>query len=121
MARRTTSRMDKRRELEAAEALEANSGTKKKKSKRKRSTKAKASTKRKKRSKAKSTARKRLVWGVFNGNMKEEGRFPYYDRAAAEEKLEKLKTKSPKKMFFIQPIKEEIADAPPPETDGESA
>lgn len=112
MARKSPSRLDKRREVEAAEALEAANGSAtKKKSTRKKSTKKKKTTARS-RAKAKSTARKRLVWGVFNGSMKEEARFPYAERDAAEKKVEQLRTKSPKKMFFIQPIKEEIADAP---------
>ena len=71
------------------------------------------------RTKVKTVARKRLVWGVYNGNMKEEGRFPYFERAAAEEKVEKLKLKSPKKSFFIQPIKEDIVDAPATDEEAE--
>lgn len=110
MARRTSSRLEKRREIEAAEGLEKASG--KKKATKKKAVKKKAAKKRT-RAKAKATARKRLVWGVFNGNMKEEGRFPYFDRAAAEDRMEKLKLKSPKKLFFIQPIKEEITDVAP--------
>ncbi|MFQ5731268.1 MAG: hypothetical protein ACE5KM_04855 [Planctomycetaceae bacterium] len=102
--------MDKRREAEAAEAIEA-APKKKKKATKKKAAAAKKKTTRK-RVKAKTSTRKRLVWGVFNGNMKEEGRFPYHERAAAEEKLKKLQVKSPKRMFFIQPIKEEIAEAP---------
>lgn len=43
--------------------------------------------------------------------MKEEGRFPYDQRAAAEEKIELLRQKS-KKMYFIQPLKEVIGEAP---------
>jgi len=109
MARRTSSRLEKRREIEAAEGLETATG-KKKPAAKKKAAKAKT-TKKRTRTKAKVTARKRLVWGVFNGNMKEEGRFPYFDRAAAEDRMEKLKLKSPKKLFFIQPIKEEITAA----------
>ena len=114
MARKSPSRLDKRREVEAAEALEAANGSAKKK----KATKKKAAKKTAKkkttrsRAKAKTSARLRLVWGVFNGSMKEEGRFPYAERDAAEKKIDQLRAKSPKKMFFIQPIKEEIADAP---------
>jgi hypothetical protein len=117
MARRTSSRLEKRREIEAAEGLETSKG--KKKAAKKKTAKAKT-TKKRTRTKVKATARKRLVWGVFNGNMKEEGRFPYFDRAAAEDRIEKLKIKSPKKLFFIQPIKEEITDAAP-SSDAETA
>jgi hypothetical protein len=117
MARRTSSRLDKRREIEAAEGLETASG-KKKKATKKKAAKGKT-TKKRTRTKVKAAARKRLVWGVFNGNMKEEGRFPYFDRAAAEDRMEKLKLKSPKKLFFMQPIKEEIT-APAPGTADET-
>lgn len=109
MARKSPSRLDKRREAEAVEAIEKAGGATKKKKAKKKATKKAATTRR--RTKAKSAARKRLMWGIFNGNMKEEGRFPYHERAAAEEKLEALKTKSPKKMFFMQPVKEEITAA----------
>ena len=103
-----SSRLEKRREIAAAEGLETGKG--KKKATKKKSTKTRT-TKKRTRAKAKVTARKRLVWAVFNGNMKEEGRFPYFDRAAAEDRIEKLKLKSPKKLFFIQAVKEEITDA----------
>ena len=43
--------------------------------------------------------------------MKEEGRFPYDQREAAEEKIELLRQKS-KKLYFIQPLKEVIGEAP---------
>lgn len=110
MARKTSSRLDKRREIEAAEARDGDAPPKKKAA-RKKATKRAAAPR--KRAKAKATARKRLLWGVFSGSMKEEGRFPYHDRAAAEEKMEQLKTKSPKKLFFIQPIKDEITEPLP--------
>jgi hypothetical protein len=48
------------------------------------------------------------MWAVYNGSMKEEGRFAYDQRDAAEEKVQQLKLKSPKKIFFIQAIKETI-------------
>ncbi len=52
------------------------------------------------------------MWAVFNGSMKEEGRFPYDQRDSAEERIQQLKVKSPKKIYFIQAIKETIV-APP--------
>ena len=51
------------------------------------------------------------MWGVYNGNMKEEARFSFGDRQAAEEKLVQLREKSAKKLFFIQPIKVPLGDA----------
>lgn len=100
--------LDKRREHEAAESRKGDEAPKKKGTKK--ATKATAT--RKKRTKEKAQQRKRLVWAVFNGSMKEEARFPYDQRAAAEEKIEQLRAKS-KKLYFIQPVKEVIADAAP--------
>lgn len=99
-SRKPPSRMDKRLEAEAVEAMEKSSGGKKKTA----TTKAKTTRK-----KAKAVERKRLVWGVFSGTLKEEARFPYNERPQAEEKLEQLRQKS-KKLYFIQPIKELITD-----------
>lgn len=90
-------------EISAAEAAESTT-TRKKKATRKKTT-------RTRKTREKVTQRKRLVWGIFSGSMKEEARFPYDQRAAAEEKLEQLRGKS-KKMYFLQPIKEVMADAP---------
>ena len=108
MARKTPSRLKLRREVEAAEE--------KKKTAKKTKTKTKAKTTKKKavrkKAKPKTPARKRLIWGVFSGNLKEQARFPYDQRAAAEEKIKQLRARSTKKMFFIQPIKETITDMP---------
>uniref|UniRef100_A0A7C2P516 Uncharacterized protein n=1 Tax=Schlesneria paludicola TaxID=360056 RepID=A0A7C2P516_9PLAN len=71
----------------------------------------KATTAKTKRTKEKAIVRKRLIWVVYNGSMKEEGRFPYDQRAAAEEKIEQLRQKS-KKLYFIQPVKEVIGADP---------
>jgi hypothetical protein len=102
MARKTASRLSKRREVEAAEAQGAT-----KTKKRKKASKKKATTRRK----VKSTERKRLVWGVFSSSLKEEARFPYDQRKEAEKKLQALLDKG-KRMYFLQPIKEVITDSP---------
>lgn len=110
MARKTPSRLELRKMAEAAAAQgEGESATKK--TKKKRAT-ARKTTTRTKRTKAVAQQRKRLMWGVFNGSMKEEARFPYDQREAAEEKLEQLRSKG-KKLYFIQPIKEEITEPVP--------
>lgn len=96
-------RMELRKQAEAAEARGAGKEAPKKAKK--------AATTKTKRVKEKVQARKRLIWVVYNGSMKEEGRFPYDQRAAAEEKIELLRQKS-KKMFFIQPLKEVIGEVP---------
>lgn len=117
MARRTTSRMDMRRMAEAAEArgidveadvAEGEEAPKKGKAKAKAKAPAKKAAKR---TKEKVIPRRMLMWGVYNGNMKEEARFAYAERQAAEEKLAQLREKSAKKLFFIQPIKVPLGDA----------
>lgn len=112
MARKSPSRKELRKQAEAAETREPASGEKKKKKKKKA---AKKSTRTKRRTKDKTPQRKKLVWGVFSGSMKEEARFPYEERDAAEEKIKQLRTKSTKKVYFIQPIKEPISEPAPSE------
>jgi hypothetical protein len=109
MARKTQSRLELRKQAEAAESqgAAAPEGATKKKKREKDPTK-----KPTRRAKSKVAERKRLMWAVFNGSMKEEGRFPYDGRESAEEKVAQLKLKSPKKIYFIQVIKETII-APP--------
>jgi len=97
MARKTASRLQKRREVEAATTR----GGKAPAAKKARRTRAPV------RRKAKVTERKRLIWGIFSGSFKEEARFPYDQRAAAEERLEQLRAKG-KRSYFIQQIKEVI-------------
>jgi hypothetical protein len=105
MARKTPSRLELRKQAEAA-AAQGGDGkdAKKKKEAKKKPTR---------RAKTKAAERKRLMWAVFNSNMKEEGRFPYDQRDAAEERIEQLKAKSAKKLFFIQTVKEVITEAAP--------
>lgn len=76
----------------------------KKKAVKKKATKKKAA---KRKTKAASVERKRIFWGVFSGSLKEEARFPWAQKEAAEEKLAALRAKS-KKTYFMQPIKEPI-------------
>ena len=99
MARKSPSRLELRKQVEAVEASEE-AAVKEKKPR-------KAAAPRVKKVKEKAQIRKRLVWVVYSGSMKEEGRFPYDQKAAAEEKIEQLKLKS-KKLYFIQPVKEII-------------
>lgn len=107
-------RLELRRMAEAAEKQEkASRGTTARKTKKRKATKRKATTRK---SKDKGLQRKRMVWCVFNGSMKEEGRFPYDQKEAAEAKLEQLRSKS-KKMYFLQPVKEVIGDAVRPTSD----
>ena len=104
MARKTPSRLELRRMAEAADAAEPKTKGAKKKKVTKRKTTRKA--------KVKAPPKKRMIWVVYNAGMKEEARFPYAERDAAETKLKQLKEKSPKRRFFVQGVKEEITDAP---------
>ena len=108
MARKTPSRLELRKQVEAAASQQAAGDGKDGKKK-----KPEAKKKPPRRSKAKTPDRKRLMWAVFNSNMKEEARFPYDQRDAAEERMEQLKQKSAKKLFFIQAIKEILAEPAP--------
>jgi hypothetical protein len=83
---------------------EGDSATKKKAAKKR------APAKRAKRSREKVPQRRRLIWAVLNASMKEEARFPYDQREAAEDKIKQLRAKS-EKSYFIQPVKELISEA----------
>lgn len=113
MAKRTTSRLEMRKMAEAAESQgkkgEASDAPVKKKSAK--DPKAKKPAVRAKRTKTKVIIRKRLVWGVFSSSLKEEGRFPYAERAAADARAEDLATKH-KRAYFVQGIKEPLPEKP---------
>lgn len=120
MAKRTTSRLEMRKMAEAAETQgrKAEKGEAsdvapgKKKSKDPKDPKAKKTATRAKRTKTKVIVRKRLVWGVFSSSMKEEGRFPYADRAGADARAEELGQRH-KRAYFVQPIKEPLPERAP--------
>ncbi|MEX1096615.1 MAG: hypothetical protein WED34_11245 [Planctomycetales bacterium] len=98
--------------MEAAEARETpGDGAAGKKKKKAVTAKAKAATVRRPRKKEKVQQRKRLMWVVYNAGMKEEARFPYDQRDEADKKAEQLRKKAGK-LFFVQPVKENITDAP---------
>ena len=103
MARKTASRLELRKQAEAAEKR----GAPDEKETKKKTPRKKSTTPRAKRTV--TPTRKRVVWAIFSGSMKEEARFPYSERAQAEEKLEQLRAKG-KKMYFIQPVKEDMSD-----------
>lgn len=100
MARKSPSRLEMRRQAEAAEADAKTSPKKKKAVKKKKATRKKKATK--------AEIRRRLFWGVFTGSMKEESRFSYDQRGDAEARIEQLRAKNSKKLYFIQPIKEPL-------------
>ena len=115
-----------RREVEAAEAAETESGKKKATRKtagekkegttKKRATKGeKDPTATKKRKAAKprtkrakeAMQRRRLVWVVYSSTMREEGRFLYHEKDKADELLATLLGRG-KRRYFMQPVKEAL-------------
>ena len=105
--------MELRRQAEAAEANGAPAETTSKKEKVAKVAGAKKkAAPRAKRTRTKAIVRKRLVWGVFSSSMKEEGRFPYSEREAADARAAALVEKH-KRKYFVQPIKEVIGDKQP--------
>src|SRR5436190_1561372 len=110
MAKKTKNLRELREQADAAEkqgkapVTEAGAGEKKKVKDPKKKAAAKP-----KRSKAKIIVRKRLLWGVFSSSLKEEGRYPYADRDAAEARAADLAAKH-KRTYFVQPIKEPLPE-----------
>ena len=108
MPRKTSSRLELRRQAEAAEAAGIVDESPKKKVKKKKAAKKRTTRK----AKEAIPERKRLVWVIYTATLREETRFPYDQRKEAEEKLEALLAKG-KRTYFLQPVKELISgDAP---------
>ena len=110
MAKRTRNIRELREQAEAAEKQgkttpeETAAGEKKKAKEGKKKAPAKP-----KRSKVKVIVRKRMLWGVFSSSLKEEGRFPYAEKDAAEARAADLAAKH-KRTYFVQPIKEPLPE-----------
>ena len=71
----------------------------------------KAAKKTTRKKKSTEPIRYRLIWGVYSSGMREETRFDYGKRKDADKKAEQLTAKG-KKLFWVQPIKEEIIPEP---------
>jgi hypothetical protein len=109
MAKRTRNIKELREQVEAAEkqgktAAGEAAGDKKKAKDGKKKAAAKP-----KRSKVKVIVRKRMLWGVFSSSLKEEGRFPYAEKDAAEARAADLAARH-KRTYFVQPIKEPLPE-----------
>lgn len=98
-------RLEMRKMNEAAEAL----GIDETKPQKKTAAKRKAAAPRVKRA-VKAAARKKLMWVIYSGSMREEARFEYDQKEAADEKLVALRARG-KKLYFMQPLKETITAA----------
>lgn len=104
MARKTIK--DLRAEADAVEAMEAAeeaSGTKKKAPKKK-------AAKRKSTKKAAAEVRLKAFWGVFNQSLKRVALYDYSQKKEAQKKADDLTAKG-KSPHFVQPVKEIIKDA----------
>ena len=77
----------------------------------KKTPKKKAAKKTTRKKKSTEPIRYRLIWGVYSSGMREESRFDYGKRKVADKKAEQLTAKG-KKIFWVQPIKEEIVPEP---------
>ena len=104
MARKT--RLDLRREHEAAEKLEeAEGGTAATKT-RKRTTK---TTTKRKSSRTAKEVRLKAFWGVFNQSLKRIALYEYSQKKEAQKKAAEL-TEAQNSPHFVQPVKEEITE-----------
>lgn len=110
-------RLEMRRQAEAAEALDKDGAAPVKparasraKSADKADKEAKAGEKKKKATRKKGEKvreRRRAIWVIYSGTMREEGRYPYWEKKAAEERLEMLRSRG-KRLYFMQMVKELI-------------
>lgn len=97
------SRLELRKMNEAAEAAGASDGEETPK-KKKKATRKKAAPRK---VREKPPERKRVIWVLYSGSMKEEGRYPYDQKQAADERLAVLQGRG-KKLYFMQMVKELI-------------
>lgn len=97
------SRLELRKMNEAAEAAGVSDDDESPKKKKKATRKKAASRK----AREKAPERKRAVWVLYSSSMKEEGRYPYDQKEAAEERLAVLQGRG-KKLYFMQMVKELI-------------
>lgn len=104
-------RIELRRQAEAAEAVEKDKEAKPKKAARAKVAKEPKAAKKKavRRTREKPEVKKRAIWVIYSNSMKEEGRYPYNQKAAAEERLEALRARS-KRLYWLQMVKELITN-----------
>jgi hypothetical protein len=98
------SRLELRREHDAAEAAGITDDGEETPKKKKKATRKKAAPRK---VREKPPERKRAIWVLYSGSMKEEGRYPYDQKQAADERLAVLQGRG-KKLYFMQMVKELI-------------
>ena len=104
------SRLQMRREVEAADTQNEKGAETTKAKLKKKAAKRKAAVRR---TREKPPERKRVVWVLYSGSMKEEGRFAYDQKEAADARLTVLQNRG-KKLYFMQLVKELITDSATP-------
>ena len=108
MAKKTRNIRELRDQAEAAEKQGKSAGAEAGEKKKVKEPKKKAAVK-PKRSKVKVIVRKRMLWAVFSSSLKEEGRFAYSERDAADSRAAELAAKH-KRTYFVQAIKEPLPE-----------
>ena len=121
---KSPSRLEMRKQVEAAEKRAPVDGEAKPVKKRASATvdadgvkKVKKAAKPKKKVKKVVNVRQRRVWGIFDNSNQQVATFPYAQRAAADTRLVELQEKGKSNTYFIQPVNEPIAEpVEPPAT-----
>jgi hypothetical protein len=106
------SRLQMRREVEAADTPDEGGAATTKAKPKKKAAKRKAAVRR---TREKPPERKRVAWVLYSGSMKEEGRFAYDQKEAADARLTVLQNRG-KKLYFMQLVKELITEGAAPIT-----
>ena len=113
---KSPSRLEKRKQVEAAEKRDAEEGVKPKKKKAAAAEgegaekKVKKAAKPKKKTKKVVNVRQRRVWGIFDNSNQQVATFPYAQRQAADTKLAELQEKGKSTHYFLQPVNEPIPE-----------
>jgi hypothetical protein len=114
------SRLEMRKQVEAAEKRGVVDGEAKPKKKKAAATdgeggekKVKKAAKPKKKVKKVVNVRQRRVWGIFDNSNQQVATFPFAQRPAADAKLAELQEKGKSNTYFIQPVNEPIAEPEP--------
>jgi len=121
-AGKSPSRLEMRKQAEAAEKRGVKEGDAKA-TKKKVATgeegaekKPKKAAKPKKKVKKVVNVRQRRVWGIFDNSNQQVATFPYAQRQAADTRLAELQEKGKSNTYFIQPVNEPIAEPEPVES-----
>lgn len=120
---KSPSRLEMRKQVEAAEKRGVVDGEAKPKKKKAVAVdadgvvikKVKKAAKPKKKVKKVVNVRQRRVWGIFDNSNQQVATFPYAQRQAADTRLTELQEKGKSNTYFIQPVNEPIAEPVEPE------